>query len=144
MIEKIKNKNKLIALIVRKKIKKKRGVTFVTPKEFNIQFAFMRHKKNYVIKPHLHFQKKIKKINTSEVIYIISGKLRVDFYDSRKKYLFSKILNSGDTIMLITQGHGFKIIKETVMIEVKQGPFNSKVDKIKFKEMDEKKIKIKK
>ena len=76
-------------------------------------------------------------------IYLISGKLRVDFYNKSKKYLFSKILNKGDTIMLIDQGHGFKTIKNTVMLEVKQGPYNEKTDKIKFTNIDENKIRIK-
>ena len=107
MLEKVLYKKKLMALIARKNFSKKKGVSFATPNYFNIQFAFMNHAKNYIIKPHLHFQKKLKKINTSEVIYLISGKLRVDFYNKSKKYLFSKILNKGDTIMLIDQGHGY-------------------------------------
>ncbi len=143
MLEKVLYKKKLMALIARKNFSKKKGVSFATPNYFNIQFAFMNHAKNYVIKPHLHFQKKLKKINTSEVIYLISGKLRVDFYNKSKKYLFSKILNKGDTIMLIDQGHGFKTLKNTVMLEVKQGPYNEKTDKIKFTNIDENKIRIK-
>ena len=46
------------------------------------------------------------------MIYLIDGKLRVDFYNKQKKYLFSKLVSKGDTIMLIDQGHGFKILKK--------------------------------
>lgn len=144
MFQKVLYKKKLMALIVRKHSYKKKGVSFVTPDDFNIQFAYMNHNKNFNIKPHLHFKKKLKKINTSEVIYLINGKLRVDFYNTKKKYLFSKIVNKGDTIMLIDQGHGFKTLQKTVMLEVKQGPYNKKTDKFKFDQIDEKKIKIKK
>ena len=133
-----------MAIIARKEFAKKKGISFVTPNEFNIQFAFMNHSKSYKIRPHLHFKKKLKKINTSEVIYLIDGKLRVDFYNKQKKYLFSKLLSKGDTIMLIDQGHGFKILKKTIMLEVKQGPYSEKTDKVKFDSIDESKIKIRK
>ena len=47
-------------------------------------------------------------------------------------------------ILLISGGHGFKVLKKLEMLEIKQGPFVSNKDKIKFDEIDEKKIKIKK
>ena len=104
----------------------------------------MKHKKKHIIKPHLH-KKRITKISyTTEVILILKGKLRVDFYNSHKKYLFSKILKDKDIIMLVHGGHGFKILKDIEMIEIKQGPYSLIKDKIKFEKIDEKKIKIKK
>ena len=61
----------------------------------------------------------------------------------KKKYLFSKIINEKDIIMLVHGGHGFKVLKNAEMIEVKQGPYSLEKDKIKFDEVDEKKIRIK-
>ena len=55
----------------------------------------------------------------------------------------SKIINEKDIIMLVHGGHGFKVLKNVEMIEVKQGPYKLSADKIKFDEVDEKKIKIK-
>ena len=81
---------------------------------------------------------------TIEVILILKGVLRVDFYNNNKKYLFSKILKEKDIIMLVHGAHGFKTIKNVEMLEIKQGPFISQRDKIKFNEIDEAKIKIKK
>jgi hypothetical protein len=68
----------------------------------------------------------------------------VDFYNDAKNYLFSKILKQKDIIMLVHGGHGFKILKEVEMLEIKQGPYSLIKDKIKFENIDEKKIKIKK
>ena len=56
----------------------------------------------------------------------------------------SKILKKGEIIFLYNGSHGFKVIKNVEMIEVKQGPFNKKTDKIKFLPITEDKIKIKK
>ena len=144
MIEKIIHKKKLLALIVRGKYRNKKGITFFTPNESTQQFGYMKHRKKHVIKPHLH-KKRLTKISyTSEVILLLKGIIRVDFYTQLKKYLFSKILKEKDIIMLAHGGHGFKILKDIEMIEIKQGPFNLIKDKVKFENIHESKIKIKK
>ena len=80
---------------------------------------------------------------TSEVIYLLKGKLRVDFYTNKQNYLFRKVVRANDLIALIQGSHGFKTIEPVEMLEVKQGPFQANQDKVKFEKIDEKKIKIK-
>ena len=92
MIEKINHKKKLLALIVRGKYRKKKGITFFTPNDATQQFGYMKHKKKYIIKPHVHKKRLTKILFTTEVILVLKGVLRVDFYSSSKKYLYSKIL----------------------------------------------------
>ena len=144
MIEKIIHKKKLLALIVRGKYRNKKGITFFTPNESTQQFGYMKHEKKHIIKPHLHKKRLTKILYTTEVILILKGVLRVDFYNQLKKYLFSKILKEKDIIMLVSGGHGFKVLKNIEMLEIKQGPYNLIKDKIKFENIDEKKIRIKK
>ncbi len=147
MIEKITHKKKLLALIVRNKYRKKKGINFFTDKKASQQVGFMKHKKDYVILPHKHNKRKktaIAKIDsTTEVLIILKGILRVDFYSPNEKYLFSKKLYESDLIMLSSGGHGFKILKDVEMIEVKQGPYFVSKDKVKFDKTDESQIKIK-
>jgi len=143
MIEKVLHKNKLFALIVRRQFRKKSGINFFTSKEATQQFGFMRHKKNHIIKPHKHNKRLTRILRTTEVILLLKGTLRVDFYTDKLKYLFSKKINERDIIMLIHGGHGFKVLKNVEMIEVKQGPYSLARDKMKFKTVDEKKIKFK-
>ena len=143
MIEKILHKKILFALIVRRQFRKKSGINFFTSKEATQQFGFMKHKKNHIIKPHKHNKRLTRILRTTEVILLLKGTLRVDFYNDKYKYLFSKKINERDIIMLIHGGHGFKVLKNVEMIEVKQGPYSLASDKIKFKTVDEKKIKFK-
>ena len=107
----------------------------------------MKHKKNHIILPHKHNKRKknaITKIdNTTEVLIILKGILRVDFYNHQEKYLYSKKLYKNDLIMLSNGGHGFKILKDVEMIEVKQGPYFISKDKVKFDKTDESRIKFK-
>ena len=144
MLEKIIHKKKLLALIVRGKYRKKKGITFFTPNESTQQFGYMKHKKNYIVKPHLHNKRLTKIFYTTEVILLLKGVLRVDFYSQLKKYLFSKILKEKDIIMLVHGGHGFKILKDVEMLEIKQGPYNLIKDKIKFENIDDNNVKLKK
>jgi len=144
MIEKISHKKKIIALIIKTKKVKKRGAYFYSPKNFTQQVGLINHSSKYSIQPHTH-QSYPRKINkTSEVLYVKSGVIRVDFYNNKKEYFLSKLLKKDDLIILVDGSHGFKIIKKCKLIEVKQGPFIKSLDKKRFKAIDEKKIKIKK
>ena len=148
MIEKVYNQKKLYALIVRSPYRKKKGISFFTDAKASQQVGFMKHKKNHIILPHKHNKRKkntiAKRDTTTEVLIILKGILRVDFYNQKEKYLFSKKLYTNDLIMLSSGGHGFKVLKDVEMIEVKQGPYSISNDKVKFDKTDENKIKFKK
>ena len=132
MIKNITYKKKTLALIIKNKYLKKRGINFFTNNNLSQQVAYLNHKKGHIIQPHLH-KRRLKKIyDTSEVLIILDGSLKVDFYNNKRKYLFSKILSKNDIIILLTSGHGFKILKNCKFIEVKQGPYDAKKDKFKF------------
>ena len=143
MIQKILHKKKLYAVIIRSQFRKKKGINFFTDNHASQQLGYMKHEKDYLIKPHLHNKRSAKISTMSEVIIVFKGILRVDFYDSKEKYLFSKKIYANDVITLVNGGHGFKVLKNVEMLEVKQGPYNQSKDKKKFNEINEKKIKIK-
>ena len=141
MIKNIKYKNKTFGFIIT--YKKKKGVNFLTPNNLSHQIGFIKHAKNHVIQPHWH-HKNSRIINyTSEVLIILNGKIRVDFYTKKEKYLFSKVISKNHIIILIDGGHGFKIINSAEIIEVKQGPYNQKKDKKVFKPINESQVKFK-
>jgi hypothetical protein len=140
MIKYIFFKKKLIAIILRKNFKTS-GIKFFTPTNSFQQLGYMNRKKNYIINPHRH-NNVLKRVTiTQEVLFIKSGKLRVDLY-SGKHYYKSIILNKGDIIFLSSGGHGFKMLKPTEIIEVKQGPYSVNNDKIFIEPVNEKKVKI--
>ena len=144
MIEKVTYKKKLLALIVRGKYRNKKGITFFTSNKLTQQFGYIKHKSKHIIKPHVHKKRLTKIYYTTEVILILKGILRVDFYTHSQKYLFSKILKSRDIIMLISGGHGFKVLKDVEMLEIKQGPYSLIKDKIKFETVNANNIKFRK
>ena len=56
----------------------------------------------------------------------------MDFYDGKCRFQKSAVLEEGDVILLAGGGHGFEILEETVMIEIKQGPYAGDADKTRF------------
>ena len=68
----------------------------------------------------------------------------MDFYDDYKDYLESRILEEGDTILLTSGGHGFKVLEEVEMIEVKQGPYSGEKDKIRFESISDEEVRFRK
>jgi mannose-6-phosphate isomerase-like protein (cupin superfamily) len=85
-----------------------------------------------VIEPHVHNPVPREVHYTQEVLFIKRGRLRVDFYSEQQAYLESRVLEAGDVILLITGGHGFEVLEEVEMFEVKQGPYVGEQDKTRF------------
>ena len=142
MIENVEFKQKILSIIIRSNYKTD-GIKFFTPNEFSQQLGYMKRPKGYIIEPHIHNIVYRQVSLTKEVLFIKSGKVRVDFYDDEKNYFESRILFNGDIILLASGGHGFEMLEPSEMIEVKQGPFMGDEDKTRFETIDADKIKLK-
>lgn len=142
MAEYIKHKDKLLAIIIPSGFQKS-GIHFFTSNELSQQLAYMHHPAGKIIEPHVHNPVPREVKYTQEVLFLRKGKLRVDFYDEEKNYLESRILCAGDVILLSTGGHGFEVIEEIEMIEVKQGPYAGEEDKTRFSGIKKEEAKIK-
>ena len=131
MMEQIFFKEQLLAIIVRSDFHDE-GITFFTPPRFSQQLAYMHHPEKKIIDPHVHNPVLREVHYTQEVLFIRKGRLRVDFYNDGRVYLESRELGAGDVILLATGGHGFEVLEEIEMIEVKQGPYAGDADKTRF------------
>ncbi len=135
-LEFIKKKDKLLAMVIRDRYSCE-GVDFITPNDYSQQVAYMHHPAGKVIDAHIHNLVHRNVVLTQEVLFIKKGKLRVDFYDDYEDYLESIVLQTGDVILLVSGGHGFVVLEEVEMIEVKQGPYSGDADKKRFSGIDE-------
>jgi hypothetical protein len=120
-----------LGLIVRSQFSAN-GVNFLTPDTFGQQIAYMNRPSGEVIQAHIHEPISRQLIGTQEVLFVRSGRIRVDFYESDRTYVSSATLGAGDLMLLNTGGHGFEVLENTDMIEIKQGPFAEGRDKTRF------------
>lgn len=139
MLETIKKDSETLAVIIRASYHSD-GIEFFTPNDFSQQLGYMNRQKGYSIAPHRHNLVERKVTLTQEVLYIKSGKVRVDFYDSQQTYLQSRVLEKGDVILLAAGGHGFEMLEDSEMIEVKQGPYVGEEDKVRFNPIKQDKV----
>lgn len=130
-IERIYHGDSLLALIIPSNYQAE-GIRFFTPENFSQQLAYMKRPKGYAIEPHIHNEVRREVFFTQEVLFVRVGRLKVHFFDKDQIFLKSRILENGDTILLASGGHGFEMLEDSEIIEVKQGPYTGEQDKIRF------------
>lgn len=141
LIEEIRKNDQLLAIIIRHEYAKA-GISFFTPNDLSQQVAYMQHPDGHLIEPHMH-NKVVREVHyTQEVLVLRKGKLRVDFYDNERRYFESRILSTGDLILLASGGHGFKVLESVEMFEIKQGPYAGDGDKTRFVGIADEDVKI--
>jgi hypothetical protein len=142
MIQKIQFKGLTLGIIIKSDFSQE-GIKFFTNDSDSQQLGYMNRPEGYEIIPHRHNLVQREVHLTQEVLFIKSGKVRVDFYSNEQQYLESRILYKGDVIFLSDGGHGFKILEPSEIIEVKQGPYCGEQDKERFEPVDDSKIHVK-
>ena len=142
MFEQITHEGRILAMMIRASFNTD-GIHFFTPNDFSQQLAYMNRPKGYVITPHIHNPVPREVQFTKEVLFIKSGKVRIDFYDDQQNYLESRILERGDVILLAFGGHGFEMLEVSEIIEVKQGPYAGDADKTRFTAIKSNQISVK-
>ncbi len=141
LIDQVMHNGQMLAIVVKHNYSK-RGISFFTPGDLSQQVAYMQHPKGHMIDAHVH-NKVVREVHyTQEVLVLRKGKLRVDFYDAERNYLESRIIEAGDLILLASGGHGFKVLEDVEMFEIKQGPYAGDNDKTRFNSVTEQDIVI--
>ena len=130
-METIEHGGSVLAMILRRDYRRD-GIQFFTPPEYSQQLGYMNRPSGYVIPAHVHNPVSREVQQTSEVLFVRSGRVRVDFYTDVRSYVRSIELAAGDVILLVSGGHGFEMLEDCEMIEVKQGPHMGESDKTRF------------
>ena len=130
--EEIRHEGKTIAMILRSDFHAPAS-RFFSPADYSQQFGFLVHPGGHTIPAHFH-----KKIHreitlTQEVLLIKKGEIQVNLYNNQQEFLTSRLLRAGDIIFLCSGGHGFTILQDSEIVEVKQGPYSGREsDKVNF------------
>lgn len=106
--------------------------TFLTPDHFGQQIGMIVYGAGKEIQPHVHLPVVREVHGTTECIVVRKGACLLDLYDENRQPICSRELRQGDIALLISGGHGFRMTEDTVLFEVKQGPFVDGRDKSRF------------
>ena len=130
-VEFIKVEEKFLCIIVKAPTYLDR-TTFVTPENLNLQVGFVIYKAGEEVPRHYHKEIERTVSSTSEVISVRVGSCNVQIYDDSQNLVVDRRLDVGDIVIFVGGGHGFKMNEDTVLSEVKQGPYIGMDEKIHF------------
>jgi len=111
----------------------KKGVDFLTENSEGLQVGTWWHPKGKELDAHTHEQNRRSINRTQEFVLVYEGLMEVDLYGHGKEIIHSFELEVGEFAILLIGGHGYRMIEDTKVIEVKSGEFNYD-DKIKINE----------
>lgn len=108
------------------------STTFFTPDEATFQAGFVVYPAGGEVVPHVHLPVRREVVGTSELLFVRSGRCYVDLYDADRHIVASRELGPGDAVLSLGSGHGVRMIEDTVLFELKQGPFIGGSEKVRF------------
>ena len=106
--------------------------TFLTPPEFKQQVGFVVYPAGGEVKRHVHLPLERHLVGTSEVLIVRQGHCLMDIYNDERELVATRELRTGDVMLMVGGGHGFRMLEDTVFLEVKQGPFLPAAEKEHF------------
>ena len=99
------------------------GLQFYTEDKSFLQVGSWKYEKGKILSPHAHRISERKSNLTQEFVYVKKGSIEIEVYDRNDEIIAREVLNGGDFIILFGGGHGYKILRDSEVIEVKNGPY---------------------
>lgn len=109
-----------------------RATEFVTPSDWAQQVGFVVYPRGGEIARHRHQPVERRITGTSEVLVVRKGRCEVDFFDDDGQLVATRTIHEGDVLVLVAGGHGFRMLEDTVFLEIKQGPYTGLQEKAYF------------
>lgn len=131
LFDKIYYKDSPLAYIIRSSFAPEM-TTFITPPEFKQQVGYIVYPAGGEVSRHVHLNLERKLVGTSEVLMVKKGRCLIDIYNDDRELVATRELHSGDLMLMVGGGHGFRMIEDTVFLEIKQGPYTGLEEKERF------------
>ncbi|HEX8968213.1 MAG TPA: hypothetical protein VF937_10050 [Chloroflexota bacterium] len=106
--------------------------TFLTPDDCNLQVGHVVYAAGGEIVRHMHMPIERHLVGTTEVLIVERGRCRVDIYAPDRQLVETHDLQAGDILIAVGGGHGFHVLEDTVLLEIKQGPYPGGAEKERF------------
>jgi mannose-6-phosphate isomerase-like protein (cupin superfamily) len=138
-IESIMDGEALLAYIVRNDATRP-ATEFFTRDDAAFQAGFVVYPAGGAVPPHVHLPVTRSVEGTSEALLVRRGRCVVDIYGEDRALVASRELGTGDLVIAVRGGHGFRMLEDTVLLEIKQGPYAGQAEKERFDPPGEPKV----
>jgi hypothetical protein len=105
---------------------------YLTPDDCNLQVGHVVYAGGTEIPRHMHLPVERHLTSTAEVLLVQQGRCEVDIYGPDRQVVATRELHAGDMLIAVAGGHGFRVLEDTVLLEVKQGPYPGGAEKERF------------
>jgi len=106
--------------------------TFLTPPEYKQQVGYIVYPAGGEIQRHVHLPLERHLVGTSEVLVVKKGRCEIDIYNDERELVSTRELREGDIMLMVGGGHGFRMLEDTILLEIKQGPYTGLDEKERF------------
>lgn len=131
LVQRIFWQDKCLAYVIRSEFSPAK-TTFLTPQDYKQQVGFVVYPAGGEIQRHVHKPLERHLVGTSEVLLVKQGRCEVDIYNDARQLVTTVELRDGDIMLMVGGGHGFRMLEDTVFMEVKQGPYTGVDEKERF------------
>jgi hypothetical protein len=108
------------------------STVFATPDDSIQQVGFIVHPAGAEIGRHFHEPIERAITGTPEVLIVRQGRCEIDIYNSDEELVATRELQPDDVMVMVGGGHGFRMLEDTILLEVKQGPYFGPDEKRQF------------
>jgi hypothetical protein len=105
---------------------------FVSAPHDELQMGVRRYAASDAVAPHVHRPITRHLHGTGEFLLVRDGHCVVDVYDAEERVIAEVELRKGDGVMLLAGGHGVRMLADTSLLEIKQGPYGGPAEKRRF------------
>lgn len=127
-VEQITSGGELLAYIIRAEARMDK-TAFLTPPDYNFQVGFVVYPEGGEIAPHAHRPVERRVTGTFEVLIVRSGRCEVNVFDRERERVATRELRPGDVLFVVEGGHSFRMLEDTTLLEIKQGPYGGEAEK---------------
>lgn len=125
-VEFFRDRDTVLAIVIRANASSAEKYNFLTEPSAPLQLGMNFYRAGETIKNHAHYPRDIHVQNIQELLVIGAGRTRLKLFDEQREPLGETVLEAGDIVLLASGGHGFEILEDTKIVEVKQGPYDGK------------------
>ena len=106
--------------------------SFITPDDCNLQVGQIVYEGGSQIARHMHLPVERRLVGTTEVLMVQKGRCEVEIFGPDRQLVTTRELEIGDMLIAVAGGHGFRVLEDTVLLEIKQGPYPGGAEKERF------------
>ena len=100
------------------------GLNFFSADDDFIQVGVWGYDAGKELAAHIHNEVERKVLWTQEVLFVRSGRIRSNVFDTSERKVAEIDVCAGDIIILLRGGHGYDILEDgTQVLEIKNGPY---------------------